>query len=269
MSAFTDRESLRASAYADASKLATRQAIYRFIERPWPSDRGRVLGAVALREDDLVVDVGCGNGNDARQLRAEGFDGPILAFDLSPGMLQTVVPLGVPVCVADAVQLPLGDGAADVALAMHMLYHCADIAAVVHELRRVVRRGGALVVSTNAMAHLQELRALWTATLSEVVGAEVEPWRTAAGRFPLEDAPDVVARAFDDVVLQRTDNRLLVTEAEAVVAYVESTRDLSGRDVGELVWREAIERLRSRVRERIASEGALTLTVVKGIVIAR
>jgi SAM-dependent methyltransferase len=265
----SDRVVLRTAAYADDAKLSARQAIYRFIERPWPSDGGRVLGAISLDGDETVVDVGCGNGNDVRDLQAAGFGGTILGFDLSVGMLQTIQPLGVPVTNGDAAALPLRDGAADVALAMHMLYHCPDIAATVVELRRVVRRGGALVVSTNARAHLQELRALWTAVLSEVLGSAIEPWRSSAERFSLEDAPAVIGTAFDDVAVQRTDNRLLVTEVEAVVAYVASTRDLSGLGITDAGWDAALESLRARVASVIDSEGALGLTVVKGIVIGR
>ena len=265
---FSDRELLRTSAYADDAKLSARQAIYRYIEQPWPSDGGRVLGVIALRGDEVVVDVGCGNGNDVKDLQAAGFGGTIVGADLSVGMLQTLRPLGVPVLNADAGALPLRDGAADVALAMHMLYHCPDIPATVAELRRVVRRSGSLVVSTNAAAHLQELRWLWTEALTEVVGSDVEPWRSSTERFSLEDAADVLVASFEDVEVHRTDNRLLVPEVEPVVAYVESTRDLSGAGVTDDVWSAAIELLSARVRSVIDVEGALELTVVKGVLVA-
>ena len=262
---FTDRERLQSAAYADASKLAARQAIYQYIERPWPSDGGRVLGAIELRGDEVVVDVGCGNGNDIRDLQRAGFGGVVLGFDLSVGMLATVTPLGVPVTNADAAALPLRDGTADVALAMHMLYHCPDIPATARELRRVVRPGGALVVSTNSVAHLQELRVLWTAAMSDAVGAPVTPWTTATSRFSLEEAPDVLGAAFDAVDVQRTDNRLLVPSVEPVIAYVESTRDLSGHEASDEVWRTAVDLLRARVADQLP----LALTVVKGVLVCR
>lgn len=260
-----DRERLRHGAYADDAKLAARQAIYQFLERPWPSDGGRVLGALSLRGDEVVADVGCGNGNDIRDLRAAGFGGTIAGFDLSTGMLASVVPLGVPVVNADAGALPLRDGAVDIALAMHMLYHCPDVAATLRELRRVVRGGGALVVSTNSSVHLQELRAAWTEALSEAVGSPVAPWRSAAERFTLEDAPSVVGAVFDDVEVQRTDNRLLVPSVEPLVAYVESTRDLSGTAVDDVVWDAAVERLRSS----LAAAVPMALTIVKGVLVCR
>ena len=270
VNAFTNREALVGGAYADASKLADRQAIYRFVERPWPADGGRVLGAVGpLRGEELVVDVGCGNGNDQRDLRAAGHAGVIVGFDLSIGMLRTL-PAGAPAAVADAASLPLPDGAADLALAMHMLYHCPDIAAVVAELRRVVRRpGGALVVSTNSVDHLRELRELWTSVLSSEAGELVTPWQAAATRFSLEDAPGVLAVSFDEVEVQRTDNRLLVPSVEPVVAYVASTRDLSGAGLSDERWEAALARLADEVAAIISTEGALALTVVKGVLVAR
>ena len=48
---------------------------------------------------------------------------------------------------ADA--LPLRTGSVDAALAMHMLYHLPRPEAGLAELRRVLRPGGRLVVSTN------------------------------------------------------------------------------------------------------------------------
>ena len=260
-----DRERLRFGAYADDAKLAVRQAIYRYLERPWPSTDGRVLGAISLRGDETVVDVGCGNGNDVRDLRRAGFGGTIVGADLSVGMLATVAPLGVPVVNADAGALPLRDGAADVALAMHMLYHCPDIAATVRELRRVVRPGGVLVVSTNSSVHLQELREHWTAALSEVTGAAVEPWRSAASRFTLEDAPRVLGAAFDEVEVQRTDNAIVVPDVDPLVDYVASTRELSGFHVDDDVWSSALEQLERRLSRVLPLRG----TVVKGVLVCR
>lgn len=265
-----DRDRLRFGAYADDAKLSARQAIYRYLERPWPSQEGRVLGAWSLRGDELVVDVGCGNGNDVRDLLRAGFGGTIVGCDLSVGMLATVAPLGVPLANADAAALPLRDGVVDVALAMHMLYHCPDIGAAVRELRRVVRRdGGVLVVSTNSSVHLEELRRVWTEALSEACGSSVEPWRSVASRFTLEDAPRVLGAAFDDVEVQRTDNRLVVPDVDPLVDYVESTRDLSGLDITDDVWREAVEGLRARLGSAIAEDGAVHLTVVKGVLVCR
>jgi ubiquinone/menaquinone biosynthesis C-methylase UbiE len=258
LSSFTDRAALQSSAYADATKLAARQAIYQYVERPWPSDGGRVLGALSLRGDERIVDVGCGNGNDLRDLLRAAFEpSQLIGFDLSVGMLRTVAPLGVPVANADAAHLPLRDGAADVALAMHMLYHCPDIEAAARELRRVVRPGGALVVSTNSTGHLRELGEAW----------EQPAWGRGPSRFTLEDGGMVLATAFTNVELQRTDNRLLIPDVEPVVAYIESVRDGYGDLVDD--WDASIAALRERVGEEIRRSGAFAVSVTKGVFVCR
>ena len=272
MSSFTDRKALQSTAYADDSKLSARQAIYQYIERPWPSDGGRVLGAISLRGDERVVDVGCGNGNDLRDLLAWRRSGgnssspgtaiaartvQLLGCDLSVGMLRTVQPLGVPVANADVAALPLRTGCADVALAMHMLYHCPDIPAAVAELRRVVRPGGALVVSTNSTTHLREMGEAWGQTR----------WGEGASRFSLEHGGEVLATAFSHVEVQRTDNRLLIPEVEPVVAYIESVRDNYAGSVDD--WDASIERLRERVSDEIRRSGAFAVSITKGVFVCR
>ena len=256
-SRFTDRTALLSSAYADDAKLAARQAIYQYVERPWPSDGGRVLGAITLRGDERVVDVGCGNGNDTRDLLRSGFGGPLLACDLSVGMLRTVQPLGAPVVNADAAALPLRTACADVALAMHMLYHCPDIPAAVAELRRVVRPGGTLVVSTNSVGHLRELADAWG-----------HPgWGEGPSRFSLEDGGTILATAFSQVELQRTDNRLLIPDVEPVVAYIESLRDAWEDRVDD--WQASVAALRERVGEAIRRDGAFAVSITKGVFVCR
>jgi SAM-dependent methyltransferase len=257
VSAFSDRRALQEEAYNDDAKLAARQAIYRYLERPWPSEGGRVLGAVTLRGDERVVDVGCGNGLDLRDLQRADHRGVLLGFDLSVGMLATVAPLGVPVTNADAAALPLRDGAADVVLAMHMLYHCPDIPATVAELRRILRPGGVLVASTNSTAHLRELGEAWG-----------QPrWGEGPARFSLEHGAEVLATAFSHVEVQRTDNRLLIPDVEPVVAYVESVRDGYAGIVDD--WDGSIAHLRQQVGEEIRRSGAFAVSITKGVFVCR
>src|SRR3954463_3023159 len=78
-------------AYRDDRKLAARQAIWQYVERPPPSARGRVLGAVDLTGDEIVVDTGCGNGRDLSDLARAGHRGPLIGIDLSVGMLQSLM----------------------------------------------------------------------------------------------------------------------------------------------------------------------------------
>jgi ubiquinone/menaquinone biosynthesis C-methylase UbiE len=71
---------------------------------------------------------------------------------------------------ADAQRLPLRDSGVDVAMAMHMLYHIADIPAAVRELRRIVRPGGTILASTNGADTMGEFWDLADAAVSDHLG---------------------------------------------------------------------------------------------------
>jgi len=66
------------------------------------------------------------------------------------GMLRSAEGRGARALVrGDAVRLPFGDGAFDRVSALHMLFHVPDRHEALREMRRVLRPGGRVVVSTN------------------------------------------------------------------------------------------------------------------------
>ena len=164
--------------YERPEPLASRLAIY-----AWQRDRVDLHGLAAAALADVsgvVLDVGCGPGSYARRIVQERPDLRVATVDLSPGMR--------PLVVADAVALPFADGTAGAALAMHMLYHVPDVAAAVAELRRTVRPGGTLLVSTNGRGDKPELAALVDGVLRELSGiAGRERFVNPSERFTAED----------------------------------------------------------------------------------
>ncbi|MEV4070301.1 class I SAM-dependent methyltransferase [Nonomuraea fuscirosea] len=95
-----------------------------------------------------VLDVGGGTGAHAEWLAAEGYD--VEVIDPVPLHVEEAAALpGVRARLGDARDLPVPDGAADVALLLGPLYHLperADRVRALREARRAVRAGG-LVVS--------------------------------------------------------------------------------------------------------------------------
>jgi ubiquinone/menaquinone biosynthesis C-methylase UbiE len=121
-----------------------------------------VLDRLDPRPSDLAVDVGCGKGSYHPHLMARGARA-ILGLDTSPAMVAATQSqanaLGLPVIAiqGNAEALPLPDGTYNVALANHVLFFVADQRAALAELRRVLRPGGRVVMTTNAEDHCDRL----------------------------------------------------------------------------------------------------------------
>jgi len=90
-----------------------------------------------------VLDLGCGHGHYARLARTLGAR-RVLALDCAAPMAAAAP---APAAVADAGRLPLPDASMDVVVAALLLSFVPDRAALLAEVARVLRAGGALVAS--------------------------------------------------------------------------------------------------------------------------
>lgn len=109
----------------------------------------RLVAAAGVGEGDHVADIACGTGIVARHARAVvGPTGTVVGVDLNPAMLAVAdrVTDDVELRQGDAADLPLADGAVDVALCQMALMFMPDRAAVVAEMARVARRTVGLLV---------------------------------------------------------------------------------------------------------------------------
>lgn len=189
---WTDRSCLQNLQYRTDANLAARQSIYAY-QQPRLDLPPVVLGLAALRGDETVVDVGCGNGAYLAELAHHGHAGPMLGVDLSAGMLQAArsrAP-GASLVAGDAAALPLRDNASGLTLAMHMLYHVPEPPAAVRELRRITQPGGQVLVMLNGEDHLRELRDLITTALRNVTSREPPlRERLRAQHVITQDLPD-------------------------------------------------------------------------------
>jgi SAM-dependent methyltransferase len=204
---WSDPGYLRDVQYRTDRNLAARQSIYAY-QHPPVDPVAAALDRAALRGDETVLDVGCGNGRYLAALAGRGHTGRVLGVDLSVGMLRTAAGTGPAALVAgDAAALPVRDGSVDVALAPHMLYHVPEPAVAVRELHRVTRPGGRVVVVLNAADHLRELRTL--------LNWPVEPLQLDAGQALLAAVFGPVDRL--DLVAE-----LRVPDAGPIEAYARS-----------------------------------------------
>lgn len=250
---WADRGYLRGTQYKTDTNLAARQSIYAF-QHPRIDLAARVLDLAAPGPAGTVVDVGCGNGMYLAELGRRGFAGRVLGVDLSLGMLAaardrlaasgpaggaaeldgpagqqvqtgqhgpagqhgptgTSAPL-VALANGDAAALPVADNAADVALAMHMLYHVPDPADALRELRRVTRPGGRVVIVLNGAGHLRELRAAVAAARGEA--------EAVRERVRLDDGESLARSFFPLVARHDFTAELRVPGPEPIADYVRS-----------------------------------------------
>jgi SAM-dependent methyltransferase len=117
----------------------------------WPerfeARRAWLLARVA--EGERVADLGAGPGHFAAALRVAGCD--VVALESSPVALRRLSeqhPRIEARAIDPAGTLPLGDATVDVVWAGEVIEHVADTSAWLSEVRRVLRSGGRLLLST-------------------------------------------------------------------------------------------------------------------------
>ncbi len=183
--------------------------------------RARAIAAADVRAGDVVLDVCCGTGDmlrgfargavTPRRLIGVDFAGQMLArgdFDTGAAPCDVVR--------ADALRLPLTDGAVDVISCAFGVRNFADLQAGLNEMGRVMRPGGRVVILEFALPEGAVTRWLvrtYTERVLPMLGAWISRDRTGAYRYlpssirtfePAETLAERLAAAgFVNVRLQR------------------------------------------------------------------
>jgi SAM-dependent methyltransferase len=146
-------------------------------------DRPAVLGALGPVRGRRVLDAACGPGIYAQELLARGAD--VTAFDASPVMVDLArTRIAGRAQVDHAVlgePLPYADGAFDLVVCALAIHYAGDRAVAFAEFCRVLRPGGALVVSTQhpVMDWLRKGGSYFDVKL------ETDIWHTQSGDRPV------------------------------------------------------------------------------------
>jgi malonyl-CoA O-methyltransferase len=104
-----------------------------------------------------VLDVGCGKGRFARVIKERHPESFVTAFDLSESMLR-YVPESISTCSGTMTALPFSNEAFDCVYATESLEHAVHIDVAVHEMCRVLKPGGALVIIDKNAEHWGKLK---------------------------------------------------------------------------------------------------------------
>lgn len=129
-----------------------------------------------LRADETVLDAGCGTGWLAAGLR-RGVPGlSVIGVDLSRGMLERASTAGAwPLLQADAQRLPLADASVDLIVTRGVLHHLPDAPGALAEWRRVLRPGGAVVITCEPTPVTDAHAAALTRALLRVLHRRLTP----------------------------------------------------------------------------------------------
>jgi SAM-dependent methyltransferase len=266
----TGRRFLTGSAYADDRKIRSRMAIYAYAESA--ADPRWRTSVIPWDGTQIVADVGCGNGFDLRQIVPQGRCRHAIGVDLSAGMLRSVEDLrqsgSLSLVQADAQHLPLPDRTVDVALAMHMLYHVPDIPAAIRELRRITKRSGTVLASTNSPAHLAEIDGLLAAAISSQLGRPVQAMPALS--FTTQTGAAMLGREFSSVTLRTLEMPLSIPSAQPVISYVASIREPSLAWIGEpLDFDAVLDDIAVKVEQVLQAQGSFRATSHMGVFVCR
>ena len=235
---------------------------YARVHAPRFAEPARDLVALAApAEDARILDVGTGTGVAASAAADAATRGLVVGIDASPAMLgqARVARPDLPFVAARAIDLPFRDGSFDLVVAGFVLAHFTKVETALFDLRRVLRPGGRIAVSTWTGPR-DELDATWRALVAEVVPTDVLdgalasaiPWHDRFRvRSALEEA--LIDDGFRHVRVEEREYRFRYTIDE----YVDGLAALAtGRFVrsmlGETSWATFLERVRARFREGFA-----------------
>jgi len=241
--------------YRDSSHFNARVDLHaRYSTNPYGWTKW-IFDKVRVASGERALEVGCGPGWLWRgNLDRLPSDCAVIASDYSSGMAAeaktSLDDSRFALLATDAQALPFSDECFDVVAANHMLYHVPDLDSALQEFTRVLRPGGRIVAATNGRAHFKEVR--------DILDIH---WRYV-DQFGLENGPDLIARHFDGVSVERYSDALEVPEAEPVVAYVRSMS--SFWDLGD----ELAAKLRRAVVAAVERDGAFRISKDAGVITA-
>jgi SAM-dependent methyltransferase len=146
----------------------------------------RLLGHIAARPGQRLLEIGCGEGGNLFNLRRLPVDRFGVDYSRAKAHFARAASAAL-TAVADAARLPFADDSFDFVLIRDVLHHVPNPTGVVAEARRVLARGGRLVViEPNARSPLILLHAALVPAERGVLRSRAEALRAQLLAAPLE-----------------------------------------------------------------------------------
>lgn len=239
-------------------------------DRASRSNWRRLLDAVAVGPDDVVLDIGCGTGKSTREVGRIASSGSALGVDLSSSMLEyaraTAAREGltnVEFRQADVQVFPFPDSAFDLAVSCFGAMFFADPTAAFTNIAKALRNDGRIaLLAWRELARNEWLTAIRGAL---AMGRQLPmPPTSVPGPFGLADADHVhrvlSASGFVDVCLDEVREPTdFGSNAEDAVAFMSSLGITKGltQELDEDNRARAFEALRRTITEHETDDGVL------------
>ncbi len=173
-----------------------------------------------------MLELGCGTGDlwyKNRKYLKDDWD--ITLSDSSAKMLEITketlgqIDYSFTYKEINAQDIPYGNECFDVVIARHMLYLVPDIEKALSEIKRVLIEGGTLYVTTNAHDSMSELNVL-VKKFDPKMGLHNNGM---CDRFDMESGLSLLKRYFSKVKMDILQGKIIINDAEPIVAYKAST----------------------------------------------
>lgn len=210
--------------YIDGSNLKTRINIHDRFSTNREGWMEWFFKQLPLDKSCKVLELGCGDGslwakNDNKI--PETWD--IHITDFSKGMIEDAK-LNLKGMlnrfhfkVEDGENISYGDETFDIVIANHMLYHLNDIDKGLTEMKRVLKKGGYIFISTVGENHMKEMREFLSMVDKKILEAESF---NLTKKFQIENGLEILSKFFSDVVCNLYVDNLKITEKEALFQYI-------------------------------------------------
>jgi ubiquinone/menaquinone biosynthesis C-methylase UbiE len=265
----TDSEMLKTQQYNNSKNLSARIRIHELYSTN-KQDLWEWYFEQILQESPTeakVLEVGTGRGDMWKRNASripQAWD--ITLTDFSAGMIaDNQAHLGdlakrMKYQEANVQELPFADGQFDIVFANYMLYHSPNIPQAIKELRRVLKPNGVLFAATNGNQHLAEFYEL----IAEYSG--INDWKDFfTVTFNLQNGANYLGAEFSTVQMCEFDSNLWVTDAQAIVDYVNSAASIDS----ERFMQAHKPALQAKLEAQIAEKGGILIHKETGFFIAK
>lgn len=249
--------------YKNADPLSARMYIHEHYSTNQKDWHEWVYDHIDLKSNVNVLEVGAGPGKiwqtNIQRMKKENL---VVLTDFSMGMLRNARNHNLsqkPFAFSNlgAERLPFPAQFFDLVIANHMLYHVPDIERAVKEIARVIKLEGLFLAATNGIRHMVEMHELVSS-----IDKPLEDPGWFVRRFSLQNGEKILASAFSSIELDEYHDSLEITEADPLIAYIQSIWD-------DQIEATQLDELKKRIDEVIKQKGSFHIEKQTGLFVCR